>query len=403
MDDENQQVEGENPAGLWSGLRELYAGMSPSRRRQFYFVLVMMVAGAFAELATIGAVLPFLALLADPHRIDHVPALAAAFTAVGAISDHQRLVAATVLFVLLAVVAAIVRLKLSWTTQNFVFGLGHEVSVEIQRRLLLQPYTFHINHNTSGLIASLEKVGVIVFSVMQQVMLSITAGFIALMIIAGLIYIDPLAAISAAAIFSLVYLLVSVFSRRRLRRNSESLGSSYDERIKIVQESLGGIRDVIIDSSQSVYVEAFRRVDERFNLARANTSFISTAPRFVIEGLGMILIAVLAGVISGQKGGFAAALPILGALALGAQRLLPLVQQVYLGWSIATGHALVLEQVLELMRLPVNEETARTEGLRPLPVRQRITLEGVSFAYQAAARRPSRTSVSKYRSAAQWH
>ena len=54
---------------LWSGLRELYDSMSPGRRVQFYFVLALMIAGAFAEIATIGAVLPFLSLLADPSRM----------------------------------------------------------------------------------------------------------------------------------------------------------------------------------------------------------------------------------------------------------------------------------------------------------------------------------------------
>src|SRR5689334_10984578 len=101
-------------------MRELYGMLSPRRRRQFYFVVALMIAGAFAELATIGAVLPFLSLLAAPERIEHVPALAAAFRAVGAATHAERLMAATALFVVLALVAAAVRLQLAWTSQNFV-------------------------------------------------------------------------------------------------------------------------------------------------------------------------------------------------------------------------------------------------------------------------------------------
>src|SRR5205823_6602806 len=162
----------------------------------------------------------------------------------------------------------------------------------------------------------------------------------------------------------------------------------YDERVKILQESLGGIRDVIIDGSQSVYLDTFRRVDDRFNAAKASTAFVSTAPRFVIESLGMILIAVLAVVISVREGGFALALPILGALALGAQRLLPLLQQIYFGWSLAAGNRSLLTQVIELLRLPIDEQFAETERVRPLPLRDRITVENVSFAY-ASRRAPA--------------
>ena len=101
-----------------------------------------------------------------------------------------------------------------------------------------------------------------------------------------------------------------VLTRRRLDRNSNIIGVTWDERVKIVQESLGGIRDVIIDSSQPVYLEAFRRVEDRLSSAKTNTAFISTAPRFIIELLGMALIAVLAIVMASREGGLAAALPI---------------------------------------------------------------------------------------------
>src|SRR5438067_6021282 len=374
-------------------MRELYSMLSPRRRRQLYLVLCLMIAGAFAELATIGAVLPFLSLLADPHRVEQVPLLAAFFGELGAVTPHERLVAATGLFVILAVVAAAVRLQLTWSSQDFVFSLGHDLAVDIQRRLLLQPYTFHINHNTSSLVAALEKIGVLVFNVLQQVMQAAIAVFISLFIVAALIAIDPFTALAAAAAFSLVYLLVSAFTRRRLAANSQIVGVSFDERVKIMQESLGGIRDVIIDNSQAVYLEAFRRVDDRFNTAKANTAFIGAAPRFVIESLGMVLIAVLAIAISAREGGFAGALPILGALALGAQRLLPLLQQIYVGWSLAAGNESVIVQVLDLMRLPVDQELARAGHVPPLPLLDRIRVDNVSFAY-ASRRGPALQNIS---------
>ena len=355
--------------------------LSPRRRRQFLVVVALMVGGALAELATIGAVIPFLSLLANPEHVQHVPLLASTFEAVGATTDGQRLLAATGLFIAFALVAGAVRLQLAWSSQAFVFRLGHDFSVDIQRRLMLQPYAFHISQNTSTLVAALEKVGVLTFTVLQQVIQAGIALFIALFIVAVLVAVDPLAAIAAAAAFALIYVLVSAFTRQRLARNSEVMGSSYDERVKILQESLGGIRDVIIDGSQAVYLDAFRRVDDRFNAARASTAFASAAPRFVIEALGTILIAVLAILISAREGGLTFALPILGALALGAQRLLPLLQQVYSGWSLAAGNRSLLTQVLALLQLPVDDEPAAGAEAPPLAFRDRIRVEQVSFAY----------------------
>jgi ABC-type multidrug transport system fused ATPase/permease subunit len=340
-----------------------------------------MFAGALAELATIGAVLPLLSLLADPARVDHIPSLAAAFNAVGAASERQRLIAATIVFVMLAIMAALIRLQLTWSSQNFIFGLGHELAVGIQRRILQQPYTFHINQNTSTLIASLEKVSTLVYYVLLQLMQAAVAVIISIFIIAALIYVDPFTALVSAAAFSLIYLFVSALMRPALNRNGQIIGSTWDERVKIVQESLGGIRDVIIDSAQPVYLAAFRRADLRHSTAKANITFIGAAPRFIIESLGMTLIAVLAVILAGRAGGLAAAIPILGALALGAQRLLPMLQQIYVSWSVALGNKSLLADVLHLVRLPVDEQMVEAHALAPLSFKRDIRLKGVSFAY----------------------
>lgn len=381
---EAQDLTLEHQAGFWSGLEQLYRALPATRRRQLYVVIALMLAGAVAELATIGAVLPFLSLLADPSRLDHVPAVAALFRALGAVTNSQRLFAAGGLFVIIAIVAAVVRLQLTWSSQNFSFQLGHDLSVDIQRRLLLQPYSFHIGHNTSSLLASLEKVAVLVFNVLLQLMQSVSAAIISLFIVAGLISIDPVMALSAAAAFALVYVLVSAISRRRLGSNSGTITEALDERIKIVQESLGGIRDVIIDDSHAIYLDSFRQIDRRLTVARANTAFIGAAPRFIIEALGMILIVALAFVLSLRQGGFASALPLLGALALGSQRLLPMLQQIYLGWSLAMGHRTVVQEVLELLSLPTEREDY-APGARPEPLKlhKAIQFNNVTFNYPA--------------------
>ncbi|MEJ7775871.1 MAG: hypothetical protein WKF52_00450 [Sphingomicrobium sp.] len=66
-------------------LRTIYRAMSPARRRQLVITLVLMVADAAAELLTIGAVLPVLALLARPDAARPMPAFASAVTLLGSI------------------------------------------------------------------------------------------------------------------------------------------------------------------------------------------------------------------------------------------------------------------------------------------------------------------------------
>ncbi|HEX6072817.1 MAG TPA: hypothetical protein VFY95_07405, partial [Sphingomicrobium sp.] len=102
----------QNHTGLWSGLRELFGLLSTRRRREFHLVLALMLTGGLAELATIGSVLPFLSLLADPDSLQRFPPLAKALDSLVALTGAGRLATATGAFILIAIVAAAVRLQL---------------------------------------------------------------------------------------------------------------------------------------------------------------------------------------------------------------------------------------------------------------------------------------------------
>ena len=372
-------------------LRQLHAFMSPARRRNFLSVLALMLLGAIMELVAIGSVVPFLSLLAGVPGQSDFSWIDRLFEAAGADSRDERLIAASVLLIAAALAAGAVRLQLAWSTQHFVLSLGHEVAVEIQRRTLAQPYSYHVSRNSSETIASLEKVQSLVFSVLLQLMQAITAAFIAAFIMAALIRIDPVTAGLALVTFAIIYALVSMVTRKRLARNSAVVGAAYEQRIQIIQESLGGIRDIIIDNSQATYLEEFRKVDRRFSSARATTAFMASAPRFVIEAAGTVFIAALAIAISGREGSLAQALPTLGAVALGAQRLLPLVQQLYQGWTNFAGNRSVARQVLNLLALPVEEETPSAQPGK-LAFAGQIRFDKVSFTYPGR-RRPALESI----------
>jgi ABC-type multidrug transport system fused ATPase/permease subunit len=337
-----------------------------------------MLVGALAEMATVASVLPFLALLADPERMRDLPLVGSALASLGAESNWGMLISAALVFAAVAILAAVIRLQLIWSTHTFTFGFGHDLAVEIHRRVLSQPYIHHLQHGSTELLAALRKAEFLVFDVLLQILYCATAILLSLFILGTLIAIEPLASAIAIGFVGSFYLLVTRFSRVRLRENSAALERSLDQRIRIIQESVGGIRDIIIDGSKSQFIAEFAEADRRINQAHVSNMIIGSAPRYIIEAASLMLVASLALWLSRDQG-LGAAVPILGALVLGAQRMLPLVQQVYSGWSTIAGHWHVTLDVLKVLRLPVAEETGGPAAA--LPFETKIRLEEVSFAY----------------------
>ncbi len=340
-----------------------------------------MLLGAIAELATLGALLPFLSLLAGVEQPTRIPFFARLSALAGGHTPREQMWIAALIFATIVLLAGGIRLALNWWTHRFTSLLRHELTVEVQRRILMQPYAFHLARNSSQSVATIATIESLVVQVVVQLIQGVAAAFIAIVIIAALIYVDPLTATIAAVAFSFLYLLVSATSRARLARNAELIGTAYEERIRIVQEGIGGIRDVIIDGAQSLYLNAFSKVSRRYAMATASNAFIASSPRFIVESLGMVVIAFVAVLIAGRESGLANALPVLGAVALGAQRLLPLLQQAYHSWASVSGHSILVSEVVEVLRLPIPADTGAGRPIEPLPMRDKILVERVSFAY----------------------
>lgn len=99
---------------------------------------------------------------------------------------------------------------------------------------------------------------------------------------------------------------------------------------------------------------------------------------YALESLGLVAIAVLGGLLVLQRGSGAAVIPLLGVMALGAQRLLPALQQIYSGWANVISWRSSIAKVIELLEQPLPQQQDTVE---PLILRQSICLQGVSFYY----------------------
>lgn len=367
-------------ASLRESVSRYFRHLPQRRRRQGVFVIGAMLVGALAEAATLGALLPFLAIIGNPNAINDYPLLADVARFLGFDPGGGYLVPAAVIFSIMAILAGAVRLSLAWVTQSYVYRLGFDLSVRVYTRTLYQPYAAHVRQNTSEVIAGINKVQLVISNMIMPIMQGTTAAIIALVILSALMAIDPVAATVAGLGLGSIYVWVGVATKRQLRGNSHVVAATQTQRVQTIQEGLGGIRDVIVDQAQPIYLAKYSKLDRALRDAQQRSAFIGAAPRFVIEAFGMVLIAMLALVMSMRDGGLLGALPVLGALALGAQRLMPLLQQVYVGWSQMMANRQVFLDVLKLLEVE-DQLDKLPHGAPPLPFADRIEIDRVSFRY----------------------
>ncbi|WP_420394680.1 ABC transporter ATP-binding protein [Acuticoccus sp.] len=366
-----------------AALAELYRRLRPTRRRQLAALSVLVVAGALAEVVTIAAIVPFLALLVGLDKLPANPVTDVLADLAGSDPGSLVVVAGAVLAVAV-VVTALFQLALSIATKVLTYRIGHEVSVEIYARTLNQPYARFIERNTSEVLASVDKIHAVVIGVILPALQAITAMAVATGILVVLLVIEPVVAACAIVFLVPTYGGLMLLTRPRLMRASRVLSRTYGARIKAVQEGLGGIRDIKIDRSQARFIDDFRRTDGEFRGAQIEAAVIAEAPRRLVESVGIAVIVVAAVVISLEGGQAATALPVAGAMAYGFRRLMPLFQDVYQARSAFSTYSGLLVDVLAMMDTP--EEPAGEADAAPLPFDEALVCRAVTFTYRGAAR-----------------
>ncbi|TQE98381.1 MAG: ABC transporter ATP-binding protein [Spiribacter salinus] len=337
-----------------------------------------MLAGSLAEVVTIGAVVPFISLMAKPEMAAEFPLLQQLFGALGWKNLDSLVLPMSIAFVAIVAIATGIRLLLVYASNKLVFAIGHDIGVKLYRVVLQQPYAYHIAQNTSDVIANVNKVQILMNAFLRPAMEGVIAIILSVAILVALMVVDATTALSAGVLFAVLYLVIIRLFRARLKKNSRVIAETQSTRIRAVQEGLGGIRDVILDANHPHYTQEFARFDGQFRNAQAANAFLGQAPRHIVEAIGVGLIVALAYSLSLQPGGLVAALPTLAALALGAQRLLPLIQKIYQAWARYTGNFHVFEDVLNSLGLwtPVS-----TESTQDLTFQRQIELDLVYFQY----------------------
>jgi ATP-binding cassette subfamily B protein len=337
----------------------------------------MLVSG-LAELVSLSSVLPFLALLSNPELVwQQTWAKGVAFR-LGFVEVSDLVLPITLIFGLAAIFAAFIRLTNLWLNGRLAAAVGSDLSCESYLRTLYQPYEVHVERNSAAIIAGSTTQIARTVGALTDLLQLITAVVVATGLMIGLLVINWRIALGAALLFGSIYGLIGLTVRKELNRNSNLIADAAKQQIKALQEGLGAIRDVIIDSSQELYADIYRKADRPQRELQARNQFLSLFPRYTLEALGLVAIASVGGASVLWSGSNRTLIPLLGAFALGAQRLLPALQQIYNGWTGLKANSADLAAVLSMINQPIQTRVASTDVFQ---FRHQLSLVGVHYHY----------------------
>lgn len=361
----------------------LWSYLSTRRKIQTAVLLGFMGCSSLFEMLSIGAVIPFLGVLTDPSKVFEIEVLKPYLLFLKISSPNELILPICIIFGSSILISNATRLISFWLSTRLSYGISLDLGLNIFRKILYQPYDFHINKNSSSLAGILNQSTETIACEILPILNLINGILMLFFILVALLAIStPATLITFGGLF-VIYILVAKFTREALLLHGRVISNQITNVSKIVHEGLVGIRDIQMDGRHEFFCNLYGKSESRLRFALGSNRMIANFPHYGIESLGYILIIGLAYFLSTSQaeGGILGSLPILGALALGAQRLMPVMQQIYSSTTTIRGNRASLEQILNLLKMQIPaKEIPHLKII--LPFNNQISMKSLHYRYQ---------------------
>jgi ABC-type multidrug transport system fused ATPase/permease subunit len=294
------------------------------RQRKGLFILILLLfMGMILEVFGLGILIPALTIILDPEMLEQAPLMSSIKRAFPDFSHKNLIYFFLGAIVLVYFLKSLFLVFLTHKQNRFLINITAYISNNLFSSYLRQPYSFHLDRNASELIKNIQvEINYLYTFLLSLITLFIEGGFI-IAVLATLVYIEPLGAISIGVFYGLLSIIFLQFTKKKLNQWG-ILRQDLDAQVsKIALESLGGIKDLIISGNISFFKNKYS--NKNFLKARliANQGTVSQIPRFYLEFISIIGLVTFIILLLYQGKDITSLITVLGVFVAATFRMIP--------------------------------------------------------------------------------
>ena len=349
------------------------------RKKQLWLLFLLTLVTTFFEALTIGSIIPFLHSILDEdykfilfNNIDYWFGL-----------DSVSL--AALIFGLLAVISAFLR----------IFLLKYNLKISKKTSLDLAEASFELNFNNKSVLYANENINSIISGIAQKinnvthVIISIVTVVTYTILFFGIAFalfvINTINAAFIIILFSIIFIIFSLYTKKSLSNFSFIIAKEQSKTIEILRESFSLIREILSYNAKKIFKKKFSlNINEGQN-AFANILYLQQFPRFFFESFGIVFLLLLIFLIKllGNDAEIKNLLPQVAALTFGAQKILPLLNQIYLNYAIVAGN---LESAREFCNNLENLKNLNNLKTNKIDIKESLEFKNIYFNFEKKKR-----------------
>jgi HlyD family secretion protein len=356
--------------------------------RQYVLMQLLFVVTAVLQVGGIASIAPFVALVTNPALIHTNVVARYVFDSYSFASDVAFLEFFAVVLVVVIIVSNSIAAISSWQVFLFAQNLLVEMQDAVYSSFVRKDFVYYSSSNSARMIAVLSgEVPRYVYNVVQPFLLLAAQILVTIVILSGLMYLDAALSLAAFVVVGGAYLLVFGVLKRKMVAEGENVWAILNKKIKLLNESLGGIKEIRLLSKEAAYEKEFH--DNSTSGARS-AAFIGLAgdlPKFIIETITFCGLMLMSVKLLRDSGASVRVISTISLYAVAGYKLLPAVQQIYKSVSQIKANGSSLTGFIDDVLDGRAHSRAGNVESAPLPLGDSVRLENVSYSYPGATER----------------
>lgn len=374
---------------MFAQLRQFYLMLTARQRQRLLRLQSLVLLMAFAEIAGVVSIGPFMALVGDISQLQGDGLLADLYRQSGLDEPREFLIALGVFVLIMLSFATVISIFTTWRFAMYGNRIGAELSTRLFEHYMYQSWLFHTHNSSSDLTNKImQECGRVTQNIVIPLLKMNARLVVAVSMAATILWFDPVVALSGLVIFVLAYLVIYQMVRRKLSANGAQVSRMQKARFNLLSNGLGAIRDVLLLGRQKLFVDRFREASNNLAQSLGSNAALAQVPGYALElvAFGSVILLVIYLLIV-HEGDLGAMLPLLSVYALAGFKMLPAFQQVYSGLSQVRANLAAFEGIETDLKASVSTHASVSTELRQearnlkISPRVNVKLDEVEFTY----------------------
>ncbi|WP_331344885.1 ABC transporter ATP-binding protein [Cellvibrio sp. UBA7661] len=365
---------------ILSIIRSIYAVLSKEQKTKMLLLQLFFAFSAVVQVVGVASIAPFIGIISNPESIHTNKVLSTIYDLGKFNSTNEFILGFALLSIAMILISNGVSALTLWLQLRFSIYLGSSFQFQLFEKFINRDYLFHKSTNYNRLISIISSDAPrFIYMVLQPYLMMCSQAFVALIILVGLLFLDPIIAIGSALLIGGAYLGTYWIIKKSLKRHGDIITERNRSIQALLSESFIGIKDIKLNTLETKYTANYRKINQRGLDSSAYIALSGELPRFAIETISFSAILLFAILLLANNSSSANVVSILSVYALAGYKLLPTMQQMYKSISSISANGGV---VLELKRnLDVVTENKEHINIKPMQNVDSLTLNNITYQY----------------------